>query len=256
MSRGSSPTRSGPNSSLIMQVSAWFCAMPPTCALASPQPLSPHWVSMRTSVPSNDMVRPKSLVCCLSCGIGIWTQEAFTDLIFIASPCCSEMRRLRERERTSLLVCQERIDLAVTLFQQPNNVVRRAISQADPDYLWRWPMKNAEAMKVLILADDDQALLLLMLPNRAVGSAHQPHVTDMNGTWVRLGKRRYETGCQIFVEKKSARLISQQGHSPRGAHARRHRRGRRGCRRSSVVENQRRSVPRACRRRDMTRHRQ
>src|SRR4051794_15536869 len=39
---------------------------------------------MRTSVPSNDSVRPKSLVCCRSCGIGIWTQDAFTDLIFIA----------------------------------------------------------------------------------------------------------------------------------------------------------------------------
>jgi hypothetical protein len=37
---------------------AWFCAMPPTCALASPQPVSPHSVSMRTIVPSNDSVRP------------------------------------------------------------------------------------------------------------------------------------------------------------------------------------------------------
>src|ERR1700737_783563 len=32
MSRGSSPLRSGANSSLIRQASACFCAMPPTCA--------------------------------------------------------------------------------------------------------------------------------------------------------------------------------------------------------------------------------
>src|SRR5215469_263730 len=84
MSRGSSPLRSGPNSSLISVVSAWFCAMPPTCALASPQPTSPHSVSMRTIVPSNDSVLPKSLVCWRSGGIGICTQCAATDLIFIA----------------------------------------------------------------------------------------------------------------------------------------------------------------------------
>src|ERR1700675_4394803 len=84
MSRGSSPLSSGPNSSLISVVSAWFCAMPPTCALASPQPVMPHSVSIRTIVPSNDRVLPKSLVCCRSGGIGMCTQCAATDLIFIA----------------------------------------------------------------------------------------------------------------------------------------------------------------------------
>src|SRR5436190_11546515 len=83
MSRGPSPTSSGANSSLIMQVNAWFCAMPPTCALASPQPVKPHSVSIRTKVPSNDRVRPKSLGCCRSGGIGMCTQDASTDLIFI-----------------------------------------------------------------------------------------------------------------------------------------------------------------------------
>src|SRR5579863_2528929 len=84
MSRGSSPFKSGPNSSLIIVVSAWFCAMPPTCALASPQPVMPHSVSMRTIVPSNDSVLPKSLTCWRSGGMGICTQCASTDLIFIA----------------------------------------------------------------------------------------------------------------------------------------------------------------------------
>ena len=74
MSRGSSPTSSGANSSLIIAVSAWFAAMLPTCALASPQPVTPHAVSMRTNVASNEVVRPKSLVCCCSSGIGMCTQ--------------------------------------------------------------------------------------------------------------------------------------------------------------------------------------
>src|SRR5580658_7312196 len=58
--------------------------MPPTCDLASPQPVMPHAVSIRTIVPSNDRVLPKSLVCCRSGGIGMCTQCASTDLIFIA----------------------------------------------------------------------------------------------------------------------------------------------------------------------------
>jgi hypothetical protein len=83
MSRGSSPTSSGANSSLIIAVSAWFAAMLPTCALASPYPVSPHSVSMRARVASNEVVRPKSLVCCFSGGIGICTQYAFTEWIFM-----------------------------------------------------------------------------------------------------------------------------------------------------------------------------
>ena len=85
MSRGSSPTSSGANSSLIITVSAWLAAMLPTWALASPHPVKPHSVSMRTNVASNEVVRPKSLVCCFSDGIGICTQYASTDRIFMAA---------------------------------------------------------------------------------------------------------------------------------------------------------------------------
>jgi hypothetical protein len=44
----------------------------------------PHSVSILTIVPSNDRVLPKSIVCCRSGGIGMCTQCASTDLIFIA----------------------------------------------------------------------------------------------------------------------------------------------------------------------------
>src|SRR5712671_2900437 len=84
MSRGSSPTSSGANSSLIIAVSAWLAAMLPTWDLASPHPLKPHSVPMRTNVASNEVVRPKSLVCCFSDGIGMCTQYASTDRIFMA----------------------------------------------------------------------------------------------------------------------------------------------------------------------------
>jgi hypothetical protein len=39
---------------------------------------------MRTNVASNEVVRPKSLVCCFSDGIGMCTQYASTDRIFMA----------------------------------------------------------------------------------------------------------------------------------------------------------------------------
>jgi hypothetical protein len=40
---------------------------------------------MRTNVASNEVVRPKSLVCCFSGGIGMCTQYASTDRIFMAA---------------------------------------------------------------------------------------------------------------------------------------------------------------------------
>src|SRR5437763_16390505 len=85
MSRGSSPISSGANSSLIIAVSAWLAAMLPTWDLASPHPAQPHWVPMRTIVASNEVVRPKSLVCCFSGGIGMFIQYASTDRIFLAA---------------------------------------------------------------------------------------------------------------------------------------------------------------------------
>jgi hypothetical protein len=55
----------------------------PTPAFASPHPTSPPSVSTFTRTESNDAMRPKSLVCCRAEGIGMWTQVAFTLVIFI-----------------------------------------------------------------------------------------------------------------------------------------------------------------------------
>src|SRR5437762_3117556 len=57
----------------------------PTPAFASPQPTSPPSVSTFTMTESNDAMRPKSLVCCRSYGIGTWTQVARTLVIFIGA---------------------------------------------------------------------------------------------------------------------------------------------------------------------------
>src|ERR1700758_5307185 len=59
--------------------------MLPPWALASPHPVKPHSVSMRTNVASNEVVRPKSLVCCFSDGIGMCTQYPSTDRIFMTA---------------------------------------------------------------------------------------------------------------------------------------------------------------------------
>src|SRR5262249_954282 len=52
---------------------------------------------MMSIVPLNDSVRPKSDVCCLSCGIGICAHAARTDLIFMG--CNPRARRPRHRKR-------------------------------------------------------------------------------------------------------------------------------------------------------------
>ena len=55
----------------------------PTAALASPKPTRPPSVSTRTSVESNALMRPKSVVCCFSSGIGTCSQSALILRIFI-----------------------------------------------------------------------------------------------------------------------------------------------------------------------------
>jgi len=61
-------------------------------------------------------------------------------------------------------------------------------------------MKNTEAMKVCILADDDQVVLLRVLPNRRVRSSGQTDIGNMNGTGIRLTQGCDETVREILVE--------------------------------------------------------
>jgi hypothetical protein len=55
----------------------------PTPAFASPQPTSPRSVSIFTMTESNDAMRPKSLTCWRSYGMGTWTHMAWTLVIFM-----------------------------------------------------------------------------------------------------------------------------------------------------------------------------
>src|SRR5437867_620681 len=71
-------------SRLTIAASPYADAALPTPALASPHPTSPASVSTFTITESNDAMRPKSLVCCRSRGIGTWTHVAATFVIFIA----------------------------------------------------------------------------------------------------------------------------------------------------------------------------
>src|SRR5438105_3166512 len=81
-SRGSCATRSGARSRLMMAARPYPDAALPTPAFASPQPTRPSSVSTFTRTESNEAMRPKSLTCCRSYGIGTWTQVAWTLVIF------------------------------------------------------------------------------------------------------------------------------------------------------------------------------
>lgn len=75
---------------------------------------------------------------------------------------------------------QKVLDRGATIAQQSNDILGRAISQPDPDDLWRRPMKNAEPMEVFILAHDDKTTVSRMPPYYAIGSTEQAHIGDMN----------------------------------------------------------------------------
>src|SRR5712692_1923631 len=112
-------------------------------------------------------------------------------------------------------------------------------------------MEDAEPMKVFVLGNYHQAVLLCARPDRAIGSPRQTPITDVGGIGKYVRELSDETSRKIFVEQEPC-LLSQLECSRHGARARQRTPGRRGCHRSSAAENRRGSVPRACRTQDMT----
>ena len=104
---------------------------------------------------------------------------------------------------------QERRDLVTPITQQLDDVVGRAIAQPNPDHLRRRPEENAHSVKVLVLADENQSVILRMLPNRKIGSSEQPHVADMFRPGINIGNCHDEPRRQIFVEKEFENRLSQ-----------------------------------------------
>jgi hypothetical protein len=83
----------------------------------------------------------------------------------------------------------ELVDRAATIAQQPNYVIGRAISQPDPNDLWRRPMKDAEAVEILILADNEKTVLSRIPPNCLIGSRAQANIADMQRSRMNIGER-------------------------------------------------------------------
>jgi len=108
---------------------------------------------------------------------------------------------LREREKSGLFVCQKAIDLPAALAEQADDLRCRAVPQPDPDHFRRSPVKDAEPLKVFILAYDYKAVVARVLPNRTIGTARQAPIADMDAIWIQIRELRDEPCREIFVEE-------------------------------------------------------
>src|SRR3954469_20916985 len=110
-------------------------------------------------------------------------------------------------------------------------------------------------MEVFILADQDEAVLASMVPNRNIGSAEQTNIADVGRTGIAIGKRLDKASRQVFIEQELRWRLSQRWCSRPGAHARPRKPSRRECRRPSAAENRQEFQARSCRRQDRTERR-
>src|SRR5713226_6746035 len=116
---------------------------------------------------------------------------------------------------------QKSFDLLATHPEQPDDVVRRAITHPNPDHLRWWPMEDAQPVKVLVPGHNDESMIASMGPDCPVGGGGQADLTDMDGTGVQVSERPDKAGRQILVEKQPGWLLRQPDYSRPGARARR-----------------------------------
>jgi len=90
----------------------------------------------------------------------------------------------REGEERGFFVCHKRFDLVATHSKQAGHLVGGAIPQPNPDYLRRWPMQDAETMKVFVFRHDQQSVVPRVDPDCTIGCRRQADVADVDGTEV------------------------------------------------------------------------
>jgi len=69
-------------------------------------------------------------------------------------------------------------------FEAPGHLDGGAIPEPNPDYLWRWPMQDAEPMKIFVLRHDQQSVVPRVGPDCTIGGRRQADVADVDGTGV------------------------------------------------------------------------
>ncbi|HZK88779.1 MAG TPA: hypothetical protein VFC56_01400 [Stellaceae bacterium] len=95
---------------------------------------------------------------------------------------------------------QERLDLITIIAQQPDDILGRAVPQPNPDHLRRRSEKDAQSLKILILAYQHKFVVSRILPNRKIGSAEQTNIADVDGVRIDIGNRPDKAGSKVFVE--------------------------------------------------------
>ena len=91
----------------------------------------------------------------------------------------------RKGEERGFFVCHKRFDLVVTHSKQAGHLVGGAIPQPNPDYLRRWPVQDAEAMKVFVFRHDQQSVVPRVAQIARSGAGARP----MSPTWMEPGYR-------------------------------------------------------------------
>src|SRR5690606_31656109 len=126
-------------------------------------------------------------------------EDADPPVVLVASAATGGSPELEEGR---FILNDEPIDFVRAEAQQARDVLGRTVSEANPDDLRWWTEENAQAVEILVLRDEDEAVCGRPGPDRPVRRPLEPERGDMCG--VRIGVREIadQARCEVLVEEQ------------------------------------------------------
>lgn len=87
----------------------------------------------------------------------------------------------------------------------PKQILNRpdwTVADAEPDEFRRVPKQKAALLKIRVLRDDHESVLLGVIPDRGVGGILQPDFPHMRATRVEIAKKARKSRREILVEQE------------------------------------------------------
>ena len=85
-----------------------------------------------------------------------------------------------ERQKGRLRMFHELYDFPVPGSEEARDISRRAVSEPDPDDLWRCPQEHAQPMKVFIPGHEDEPVCGGVSPDRPIAGCCEANATDVS----------------------------------------------------------------------------
>lgn len=108
-----------------------------------------------------------------------------------------------EREECGVSVLNELINECPIRNEHVDNVLGRAITQANPQDLGRMAAHSTQLLEILILGEEDELVHLGMFPDCLIRSTPQSDIQRVLRPRIAVGDQIYELTRQILVDKEA-----------------------------------------------------